>query len=164
MRKRRSCIVRLLCLFDKKHRERETADEMQANIEFHIDDGIRSGLTPEQARRAALLRFGSLDAAQEAVRDSRSIPFVETLVHDVRYALRQIKRNPGFVVVAALTLGLGIGANTAIFSIVNTVLLKPLPYKDSDRLVRIVENIPAAESLSGAPERTTTMSPEAFLG
>ena len=163
MRKLRSCIVRLFCLFDRKHRERETADEMQANIELHIDDGIRGGLTPEQARRAALLTFGSLDAAQEAVRDSRRIPVVETLVHDVRYALREIERNPGFVVVAALTLGLGIGANTAIFSIVNTVLLRPLPYKDSDRLVRIVENIPAAESLSGAPERTTTMSPEAFL-
>jgi len=84
-------------------------------------------------------------------------------MHDIRYAFRQMKRAPGFVIVAILTLGLGIGANTAIFSIVNAILLRPLPYKDSDRLVRIVENIPAEESFSGLPERTTGMSPDAFV-
>src|SRR5690242_17404907 len=86
----------------------------------------------------------------------------DRIMHDVRYALRQLQRNPGFAIAAILTLGLGIGANTAVFSIVNTILLKPLPYKNSDRLVRIVENIPAGESFSGAPERTIGMSPMAF--
>src|SRR5215831_3229391 len=84
-------------------------------------------------------------------------------MQDVRYALRQLQRNPGFAIAAILTLGLGIGANTAVFSIVNTILLKPLPYNNSDRLVRIVENIPASESFSGMPERTIGMSPAAFM-
>ncbi len=74
-----------------------------------------------------------------------------------------MKRNPGFVVVAILTLGLGIGANTAVFSIINAIVLRPLPYKNSDRLVRIVENIPAAESFTGGPQRTTSMSPDSFM-
>jgi putative ABC transport system permease protein len=84
------------------------------------------------------------------------------VIQDVRYAFRQLLSSPGFAVVAILTIGLGIGANTAIFSIVDSILLKPLPYEDSDRLVKIVENVPAEESFSGAPERTTNMSPSMF--
>ncbi len=84
------------------------------------------------------------------------------MISDVRHAFRQISGTPGFAIVAILTIGLGIGANTAIFSVVDAILLKPLPYESSDRLVRIVENVPAAESFSGAPERTTNMSPAMF--
>ena len=84
-------------------------------------------------------------------------------VQDLRYAWRQMAASPGFAIVAILTLGLGIGANTAIFSIVDAILLKPLPYERSDSLVRIVENVPAEESFSGAPERTTRMSPGMFV-
>ena len=84
------------------------------------------------------------------------------MLQDVRYAFRQLLSSPGFAVVTIVTIGLGIGANTAIFSIVDSILLKPLPYEDSDRLVRIVENVPAEESFSGAPERTTNMSPSMF--
>src|SRR5690349_15789087 len=84
---------------------------------------------------------------------------MDKLRQDLAYAIRQLERAPGFAAVAILTLGLAIGANTAIFSIVDAILLKPLPYESSDRLVRIVENVPADESFSGAPERTTNMSP-----
>jgi putative ABC transport system permease protein len=84
------------------------------------------------------------------------------MIQDFRYAFRQLLSSPGFAIVAIVTIGLGIGANTAIFSIVDSILLKPLPYQDSDRLVRIVENVPAEESFSGAPERTTNMSPSMF--
>jgi putative ABC transport system permease protein len=87
---------------------------------------------------------------------------VAWLIQDVRYAWRQMLASPGFTLVAILTLGLGIGANTAIFSIVDSILLKPLPYRDSDRLVRIIENLPAEESSSGGPQRTTRMSPGVF--
>jgi len=85
------------------------------------------------------------------------------LAQDVRYAWRQMLARPGFTIVAIVTLGLGIGANTTIFSIVDSILLKPLPYRDSDRLVRVIENVPAAESFSGGPERTTRMSPSAYM-
>jgi len=84
------------------------------------------------------------------------------MLQDVRYAFRQMASSPGFAVVAILTIGLGIGANTAIFSIVDAILLRPLPYESSDRLVRIIENVPAEESFSGVPERTTNMSPAMF--
>src|SRR4026209_2587617 len=84
------------------------------------------------------------------------------MIQDFRYAFRQLLSSPGFAIVAIVTIGLGIGANTAIFSIVDSILLKPLPYEDSDKLVRIVENVPADESFSGAPERTTNMSPSMF--
>jgi predicted permease len=87
---------------------------------------------------------------------------IDQLVQDVRYACRQLVANPGFSIVAILTLGLGIGANTTIFSIVDSILLKPLPYADSDRLVRIIENLPAEESFGGGPERTTRMNPDVF--
>jgi putative ABC transport system permease protein len=88
---------------------------------------------------------------------------VDQLKQDIRYAWRQMVASPGFAIVAVLTLGLGIGANTAIFSIVDSILLTPLPYSDSERLVRVVENVPAEESFSGAPERTTRMNPGMFV-
>ena len=96
------------------------------------------------------------------MRNARYPSTIDQLVQDVRYACRQIVANTGFSIVAILTLGLGIGANTTIFSIVDSILLKPLPYADSDRLVRIIENLPAEESFSGGPERTTRMNPGVF--
>src|SRR5262245_3687931 len=87
---------------------------------------------------------------------------MDTFRQDLVYAIRQFDRAPGFAAVAILTLGLAIGATTAIFSIVDSILLRPLPYQDSDRLVRLVENVPAEESFSGAPQRTTSMSPTMF--
>jgi len=137
MRTLRSWIVRLFNLFNKDHRERELADEMEANLEFQIEDGIRAGMTPQQARRAALIKFGSLDAAKEAVRDRRGIPFLETFLRDVSYALRMMRRNKGWSAVAILSLALGIGANTAIFSVIDGLILRMLPVRDPAQLVRV---------------------------
>jgi macrolide transport system ATP-binding/permease protein len=83
LRTLRSWLLRLVDLFNKSHIEQELADEMEANLEFQIEDNLRAGMTPEQSRRAAMLKFGSLDAAKEAVRDRRGIPFLETLARDV---------------------------------------------------------------------------------
>jgi predicted permease len=119
-------------------------DELRQHLERQIEDNLRRGMPPEQARRAALVSFGNLDAVKEDCRDSWGVRFLETLAQDVRYGIRGLRRNPGFSAVVVATLGLGIGANTAIFSVVRGVLLRPLPYADGERLVAV--RLPDARS------------------
>src|SRR5579863_1808389 len=106
MRALRSWIVRLINLFNKSHSERELAEEMEANLALQIEDNIRAGVPPDQSRRAALLKFGSLDVAKEAVRDRRGIPFLETLARDTSYALKMLWQNKGWSAVVILSLTL----------------------------------------------------------
>jgi putative ABC transport system permease protein len=154
---------RLKAIFRRRQLERDLEDEFSSHIKMDAQERMDRGQSAEDAYRSASREFGNRPRAAEDVRESWGAAGIDRFLQDVRYAFRQIKRNQGFVVVAVLTLGLGIGANTAIFSIVNAVLLKPLPYKDPDRLVRVVENVPAADSFSGAPERTTAMDLNVFL-
>jgi predicted permease len=122
--------------------------ELDEELAFHVDrqteQNVRRGMAPEEARRAALVRFGGIDKVKDESREASRALFFETLVQDVRYGLRSLRKNPGYAAAAVLTLALGIGANTAIFSVVHGVLLQQLPYGGGEKLVRIQVDAPGA--------------------
>jgi len=123
--------------FHREKSEEQLDSELRFHMEKQVSNYVASGMTPEEARRRANLSFGALEAVKEQSREARRGSFIETLFQDIRYGVRILRKNPGFTLAAALTLALGIGANTAIFSIVNTIVVRPLPYKDSARIVQI---------------------------
>jgi predicted permease len=116
--------------------------ELQFHLDHQIDRNLRAGMTPDEARRQALIRFGGVERTKDDTRDQFRWSAVEAVARDLRYGGRALLRTPGFSVVAALTLALGIGATTAMFSVVNGVLLRPLPYPDGDRLIEVVHEAP----------------------
>ena len=135
----RSLVQRLLALTRTRRLDRELDDEVRAHLELAERDARAAGLSSEEARRAARRNFGGLEQMKETHRDERSVRWLDTLTKDVRYGLLMLVRDPGFAVVAISVMAIGIGANTAMFSLVDAVLLKPLPFANPERIVRVME-------------------------
>jgi predicted permease len=131
-------------LWNRRAVEGRLTEEVAFHIEQQTDMNLRAGMTPAEARRRAMLQFGGVEAAKEYTRDQFRLVSLEDIVRDLRLGLRSLRRRPAFTIIAAVTLALGIGAATAVFSVVNGVLLKPLPYPESEALVAIWHSAPGA--------------------
>jgi putative ABC transport system permease protein len=132
--------LRLRSLFDRQNADQELDEELRDHLQLKTQQYISQGMTAQEARRAAVLEMGGIEKRKEECRDARGVHFLETFVQDLRYGFRMLRKSPGFAAIAIVTLALGIGANTAIFSYVNAWLIKPLPFPQADRLMVLLSH------------------------
>lgn len=143
MRKLKAFWLRLRGVLGSR-REDEFSAELESHLQMHIDDNLRSGMTHDEARRNALIKLGGMEQVRQAYREREGLPWMETLWQDIRFGSRMLRKHPGLTTISILTLALGIGATTAIFSAVKAVLMAPLPYKDPGRIVAVWTASPAS--------------------
>jgi predicted permease len=138
MNRLRSWLLRFGGLFRKTRRERELSAELESHLQMHIEDNLRRGMSRDEARREALMKLGGIEQTKEMYRDRRSLPFLETLLQDLTFAFRMLRKNVRVTIVVVLTLALGVGANTTIFSLVNGILLQRLPVPAPQQIAALV--------------------------
>src|SRR6476646_5702301 len=137
MRTLRGWGKRLRAWIADRSRDRDLKEELGSVVQMHMDEHLRAGVNREESRRRALLEVGGVEQVRQAVRDGRSFPWLEGWARDAKYAIRTLLRVPGFSVVAIAVMAIGIGASVALFTVVRSVLLRPLPFPHSDRLVAL---------------------------
>src|ERR1035441_10894633 len=141
--------ARIQAFFRAPGLDRDFSQEMESHLAMLTEDNLRLGMTPEEARRAARLRLGGLTQLGEAHRERRGLPVLDAILQDLHYAFRTLRRDASFTMFAILIVGLGIGASSTIFSVVNAILVRPLPFSDPGHLVWIANTDRDAEGLSG---------------
>ena len=137
MKAPRAWFHRFIGLFHRRRSDAEFTAELESHLQLHIEDNLRKGMTPEAARRDALMKLGGVEQTKGDYRDRHSLPFLETLFQDLRFAFRALRKSPGFTTVVMLTLALDIGANTAIFQLLDAVRLRSLPVSKPGELAQI---------------------------
>jgi predicted permease len=145
MRRIRAFFIRLAGIFNKSKRDRELSAELESHLQLHIDDNLRAGMSPAEARRRAIIKLGGIESTKENYRDRRSIHIIETTLQDIRYGARSLLKNPGFAAVALLSLTLGIGGTTTIFTLVKAVFLQSSAVKDPATAVVVYATQQAAD-------------------
>ncbi len=164
LRQLRGWLMRLFGLLRRNQREREFAVELESHLALHIADNLRAGMSPEEARRQALIKLGGVTQTQELHREQGGLPMIETLLQDLRFGLRMLRKNLGFSLVAILTLALGIGANTAIFSLARALLLRPLSVPQPEQLITMQRGEEVAAALSWPDFTALRERNEVFTG
>ncbi len=137
MRKLRALLIRMIRSLAGRRGDREFADELEAHIAMHVEEGVRAGLRPEEARRQAMIRLGGAEQTRQAWRDRSGLPWLEAVGRDVVYALRSFRKHPAVTCAAIVSIALGIGANATIFSMVSRFVLRPAPVGDPATLLTI---------------------------